>query len=382
MINLLIVYYFFNIKGAYYFLVINLLIALFIMYKQNKYYSNKVNHEEYYAFKRTENPTSFFRIYFGLISFVYIKSILMFLVILSCYIGIELIKIFSKKEEDYLSSNAYFNSLKYCNFINYLLVKIAGVISPKNITNTLTNEIEAVYSKYLGKNYDKSENISYPIIICNHIGWLDIFFLASLNTSTFVAKKSITKYPVVGSICTAMGAVWVDREANSVGKNVDAFSAINERQDRIMNKGEKVKITIFPEGTGSNNLGINRFKKGSFFKLNPIKPFVILTFGINSTTTDEFSISAGAMNMILHMTLTYCYLYIDDWRYIDLPVIVPNEYMFETYKHLGKDKPEIYTEVCRHIMSEISGLKLNDDMDFAKKMNYLSVLKGKTIKNT
>lgn len=383
MINLGIVYYLFNMKGAFYFLIANIFISLFVLYKQNKYYSTNFNHDEYYAFKRNEKPVSFLRIYFGLISFVYIKFLLMFLTILACYIGILVIKHLSKKEKNYLDSQAYLTSMRYCNYINYILVKIAGVFNPNNITSKMSSKIDEIYTKYLGKDYEKSDKTLYPIIICNHIGWLDIFFLASINTSTFVAKKSVGKLPVVGAICSALGAVWVDRATNSEGKNVDAFSAINERQDKIMNDGDKVKITIFPEATGSNNVGINKFKKGAFFKLNPIKPFVILTFGINGgKLTDEFSISAGVMNMFLHMVLTYCYLYIDDWRYIDLPVIVPNDYMFETYKHLGKDKTDVYTEVCRNIMSEISGLKLNNDMDFSKKMNYLSILKGKEIKNT
>ena len=40
-----------------------------------------------------------------------------------------------------------------------------------------------------------------------------------------------------------------------------------------------------------------------------------------------------------------------------MPVIRPTEYMYENYKHLGKEKWEIYAEVTRKIYSEIGGLK-------------------------
>lgn len=176
MINLGIVYYLFNMKGALYFLVANIFIALLILYKQNKYYSTNFNHDEYYAFKRNEKPVSFLRIYFGLISFVYIKFLLMSLTILACYIGILVIKQISKKEKNYLDSQAYLTSMRYCNYINYILVKIAGVFNPKNITLKMNSKIDEIYTKYLGKDYEKSDKTLYPIIICNHIGWLDIFF--------------------------------------------------------------------------------------------------------------------------------------------------------------------------------------------------------------
>ena len=47
-------------------------------------------------------------------------------------------------------------------------------------------------------------------------------------------------------------------------------------------------------------------------------------------------------------------------EYIELPILTPNDYMFDKYKDLGKERWEIYANVARNIMSEIGGFKKSD----------------------
>ncbi len=75
-----------------------------------------------------------------------------------------------------------------------------------------------------------------------------------------------------------------------------------------------------------------------------------------------------------------CFLY-TNLELAELGVIKPTEYLFEKYNHLGKDKPEIFSEATRIILSRLSGLPLIEATQ-VDKLEYISRIKGKTIKNT
>jgi len=73
--------------------------------------------------------------------------------------------------------------------------------------------------------------------------------------------------------------------------------------------------------------------------------------------TNAFSIAVAAFNVGIHLSITMCNLY-TNVEYAELGVIKPTEYLFENYKHLGKDKADIYKEATRHMMSRLSGFPL------------------------
>ena len=60
----------------------------------------------------------------------------------------------------------------------------------------------------------------------------------------------------------------------------------------------------------------------------------------------------------------------------ELPVIKPTEYMWKNFSHLGKEKWEIYAEVTRKIMCEISGLKPSNKTFRDSKKYENSLYKG------
>jgi hypothetical protein len=95
---------------------------------------------------------------------------------------------------------------------------------------------------------------------------------------------------------------------------------------------------------------------------------------------DNESISCGALKFILHLFIIMTRLY-HNVTFLELPVINPTKYMFETYSHLGRDKWEVYSEVVRAIYCELRSFnkstKTFDDM-----LNYLSEINGKRILNT
>jgi hypothetical protein len=56
--------------------------------------------------------------------------------------------------------------------------------------------------------------------------------------------------------------------------------------------------------------------------------------------------------------------------------------LYEKYKHFGTNNADIFMEATRHIMSEVSGLPLNDNECYERKLDYLCKIKGKIIKST
>ncbi len=86
------------------------------------------------------------------------------------------------------------------------------------------------------------------------------------------------------------------------------------------------------------------------------------------------------MDIVLHIALTFTFLYLEIEAY-ELPVFCPNEYLYENYKHLGKDKYSIYAEAVRHVWSEVLNCPLSDG-SLDVKLKYKSQIKGKVIKDT
>ena len=108
---------------------------------------------------------------------------------------------------------------------------------------------------------------------------------------------------------------------------------------------------MFPEGTCSCGRNILRFKKGSFYSLLPIKPQIV---SVNQKKS--YHLSVGASNVVLAYVKNLCHFFNTLYVAI-LPTIRPTKYMFENYKHLGKEKWEIYMNVVRKIYSEVGGLE-------------------------
>ena len=388
MINLLISWYLFGVTFTKIFIVLNLPIAFFIKRTINKrYYNNQPYNSDYPGFRRTEKCVSFLRIYFGLLSFVYIKFLLFLLSPIVCWVGMKIVLRGEKPEEVYHTKR--FKSIQFfARYTGLSMALLGGAIFPKHIQ--LKEKANQVYSKYLGPSFNYEKEIKsddYSCVISNHVGWIDIFYLVYLTGSSVVAKLSVKKIPVVGAICTMMNHVFIDRGGNKADKSV-SIKAIEDRQVAVYNKKVPNKLMLFPEGTGTNNTCIIKFKKGAFANCLPVKPYMILVHGNGLPDIkeirgkDEFSLGAGVMSTLTHVILTFCYLYVDDFTVIDLPVLTPNDYLYEKYKHFGTNNAEIFMEATRHIMSEISGLPLNDKECYERKLDYLCKIKGKIIKST
>jgi len=79
------------------------------------------------------------------------------------------------------------------------------------------------------------------LIVANHISWLDIFVLNTLQPARFVAKSELRRWPVVGHLIAGVGTLFIER-----GRRRDTHS-VNRHAADVLTRGDV--IAIFPEGT-------------------------------------------------------------------------------------------------------------------------------------
>jgi 1-acyl-sn-glycerol-3-phosphate acyltransferase len=94
------------------------------------------------------------------------------------------------------------------------------------------------------------------ILVLNHISWLDIFVIGASHPATFIAKSEIRSWPLIGSLCTEAGTLYIER-----GKRAGALHARQAIADAI-ERG--VLIAFFPEGTTSHGRSLGRFHAALF----------------------------------------------------------------------------------------------------------------------
>ena len=104
-----------------------------------------------------------------------------------------------------------------------------------------------------------SENIKGPaIFVMNHQSILDIFILPSLApaNSTFIAKKEVSRIPLVSYVMSSCYSIFVDR------KNTE--SAIASIETGLKELPPGYSLIMFPEGTRSKDFKLSPLKKGIF----------------------------------------------------------------------------------------------------------------------
>ena len=236
------------------------------------------------------------------------------------------------------------------------LLKINGIeVIKKNLP------YEEVYKKYLGEDYFSEYNDKYSLIVSNHLGFYDIVLNMSINSAGFLAKYDTKDYLLVGTIAQGINCLFVKRESQEDRARI--FVELEQRQKDFYEGKILSPLCIFPEGTTTNGKYILKFKKGAFYSLLPIKPQIIL---LDDDLNYSVAIGVGSTGFNYFRSLCYfgCKMYL-----CELPVIKPTEFMWQNFSHLGTEKWEIFAEVTRKIMCEISKLKPSNKT-FRDSKNY------------
>jgi len=81
-----------------------------------------------------------------------------------------------------------------------------------------------------------------PVLLAaNHISWLDIVVLHAARHCRFISKADIAHWPVVGTLATAAGTLYITRESRRDALRVVHHMAEGLRKAQV--------LAVFPEGT-------------------------------------------------------------------------------------------------------------------------------------
>ena len=89
-------------------------------------------------------------------------------------------------------------------------------------------------------------------LVSNHLSYLDVVVFAAQLDCVFVAKKEVSRWPLLGLMCRSMNTIFIDRTRSQDIPRVNAL--IN----KTLQSGQN--IVLFPEGTSSSGATVLPFK--------------------------------------------------------------------------------------------------------------------------
>ena len=89
------------------------------------------------------------------------------------------------------------------------------------------------------------------LIVSNHISWLDILVIHAARYCRFVSKSDIRGWPLVGTLATGAGTLYIERS-----RRKDALRMVGDMA-QAMKDGDV--LAVFPEGTTSDGLSLLPF---------------------------------------------------------------------------------------------------------------------------
>ncbi|WP_133366792.1 lysophospholipid acyltransferase family protein [Qipengyuania sediminis] len=102
--------------------------------------------------------------------------------------------------------------------------------------------------------------------IANHVSWIDILVLAGASGTAFVAKQELAEVPVIGWLCRLNRTVFVKRE-----NRMQVTGQIGALREAL---ADNWSVTVFPEGTTTDNRSLLPFKTSLLSLLEPPPPGV------------------------------------------------------------------------------------------------------------
>lgn len=94
------------------------------------------------------------------------------------------------------------------------------------------------------------------LMVANHLSWLDILVLQSLQPGVFVAKAEVRRWPLVGWMAQACATIFVERSSRQSARAMidSALAAVQQGYS----------VIAFPEGTSSDGSDLAHFHANIF----------------------------------------------------------------------------------------------------------------------
>ena len=79
------------------------------------------------------------------------------------------------------------------------------------------------------------------LLVANHVSWLDILVMHAARHCRFVSKSDVRHWPLIGTLATGAGTLYIERE-----KRRDAMRVVHHMAESL--KAGDI-VAVFPEGT-------------------------------------------------------------------------------------------------------------------------------------
>ena len=89
------------------------------------------------------------------------------------------------------------------------------------------------------------------LLVANHISWLDILVMHSTGYCRFVSKSEVQRWPLVGTLASGAGTLFIERESRR-----DAHRVVHHMVAHLQ---EGQVLAVFPEGTTGDGLTLKPF---------------------------------------------------------------------------------------------------------------------------
>ena len=123
------------------------------------------------------------------------------------------------------------------------------------------------------------------LLVCNHISWLDILVIHATRHCRFVAKSELREWPLIGTLATGAGTLYIERENRK-----DALRMVKEMAQALKDGGV---LAVFPEGTTGDGIDLLPFHanliQSAIHADAPIQP---LALQFIDTQTQSISMAA------------------------------------------------------------------------------------------
>ena len=89
------------------------------------------------------------------------------------------------------------------------------------------------------------------LLVSNHISWLDILVMQAARSCRFVSKSEVRHWPLIGTLATAAGTLYIERQSRR-----DAMRVVHRLAEGLHAGGV---LAVFPEGTTSDGSSLLPF---------------------------------------------------------------------------------------------------------------------------
>ena len=323
-------------------------------------------HDEFDEFTRRDTPVNFIKLLIGAFFLFSVKFILAMSFAVSLSIRLTFIYIKKQKKNEPLTKEDIETIRESTKWHASLFLRFSGIFYRK--IRLPDEKVLPIYQKYFGPDYKIDYDGKFSCYICNHTSFNDILLAMAIYGCGFISKEGVKTQPVFGRIATGLQSIFVNRADNNSKQNT--FEEITKRQKDFMEGKNVLPFMIFPEGTTNSGRHLLTFKRGAFYSLLPVKPNIILP-NINN----RFHLGCGSTNVGINYGRTLTELFVQT-EFIELPIMTPNEYMYNNFASYGKEKWEIYKEVAKEILCVIGGFK-KSDKEFIDSDRYAYCIKNK-----